>query len=544
MRLTISTRLGGAILAMLILLLACGGAGYFAATKLSGGLDYVTTTAWDAADGAMEGTIGLQGQIITLDALGEADDDATIRELKKRLDEDMALEEESLTRMIGSGLFNDEIKTELAQMRAEFADVRSGMLKAIDRHRENNNAGSELGLMMASESLAETVVGLFEFLGKMEELGDSKVESYATELETVKSVSFSLLIGTVVVGVVLGLLALMMVIRSVIDPIKHVAARFIEIAEGEGDLTVSLPENGNDEITDVSRGFNMFVSKTRRTIQNVVNASNQINDSVSELSQINSSTSQSIGRQQRETDQVATAMNEMVATVQEVARNVSDAASAAHEANDEAIAGKEIVAGTIDKIDHLACEVQQAAQVLHRVEDDSQKVGTVLDVIKDIAEQTNLLALNAAIEAARAGEQGRGFAVVADEVRTLAGRTQQSTEEIQKMIESLQSGTREAVDVMERGQEMTGDTVDQANKAGEALQAIADAVSTITNMTAQVASAAEEQNSVAEEINNNIVNISNHAHETGEASNSSGSATDRLSSLALQLKDAVSHFRI
>ncbi len=544
MRLTISTRLGGAILAMLIMLLACSGAGYLAATKLSGGLDYVTTVAWDAADGSMEGTIGLQGQIITLHTLAEAEDTTKISELKKRLDENMAQEEEALTRMIGSGLFNNDLKAELAQMRADFANVRSDMLKAIDRHRENNNAGSELGLMTASDNMASTVEGLLGFLEEMEELGDSKVESYASELETVKSVSFGTLIGTVAAGVILALLALLMVIKSVIDPIKQVAARFIEIAEGEGDLTVSLPEKGNDEITDVSRGFNMFVSKTRRTIQQVVDTSSQINDSASELSQINGSTSLSIGRQQQETEQVAAAMNEMVATVQEVARNVTDAASAANEANNEANAGQDIVAGAINKIDRLANEVQQAAEVLHRVEDDSQKVGTVLDVIKGIAEQTNLLALNAAIEAARAGEQGRGFAVVADEVRTLAGRTQKSTEEIQKMIENLQSGTREAVNVMERGQEMTGETVAQANQAGEALQAIATAVSTITNMTVQVASAAEEQNSVAEEINANIVNISNLANETGEASECSGSATDQLSKLALQLKAAVSQFRV
>ena len=544
MSMTISTKIGGAILGLGAMLLVCSGAGFYAKNQLSQGLDYVTTTAWDAADGAMEGTIGLQGQIITLNAMAAAEDQATVNELKKKLEHDIVLEEEALSRMTGSGLFNEKLQDELSQMRTEFADVRSKVLNAIDRHHENQNSGSEQNLVMTSGELALKSQIFLGFLKEMEALGDSIVEDYVSELETVKSVSSGFLVGTVVVGIVLALLAFLMVVSAVIKPMKEMAARFNEIADGEGDLTISLPENGNDEITSVSHGFNMFVSKTRRTIQEVMETSNQISASVNELTSINFRSSEVIGRQQKETDQVATAINEMVVTVQEVARNVTDAANAANQANDESLLGQDIVATAISKIDRLANEVQQAAQVLHRVEEDSQKVGTVLDVIKDIAEQTNLLALNAAIEAARAGEQGRGFAVVADEVRTLAGRTQQSTEEIQKMIESLQNGTHEAVDVMERGQEMTGETVEQANKAGEALQAIADAVATITNMTAQVASAAEEQNSVADEINANISNISAHAHETGEAAQQSNLAADQLSDLSAKLHSAVSQFKV
>ncbi len=540
----ISTRIGGAIFGLVAMLLACGGAGYYAASSLSDGIDYVTTTAWDAADGAMEGTIALKGQIITIQSFTQETDPGKMAEMKKHLAEDVATEEEALKRMLATGLFDEKTVAEFKPVLEKFAVLRGELIAAVEKVRVVSNGETITTLYSTQQEFDKTVGQLLSALEKMEEEGDGAVEAYATELETVKSVAFSSLFITVGIGLVIGLLAFLMIVKSVINPLKQVAARFIEIAEGEGDLTIALPVKGNDEIAAVSRGFNLFVSKTRDTIQTVIGASGQINSSVHDLSTINNQTSQVIDRQQQETEQVATAMNEMVATVQEVARNVSDAAEAANSANSEANSGQQVVNAAIAKIDQLAKEVSSAAEVLHRVEDDSQKVGTVLDVIKDIAEQTNLLALNAAIEAARAGEQGRGFAVVADEVRTLAGRTQKSTEEIQVMIESLQSGTRDAVAVMERGQVMTGETVEQANKAGEALQAITAAVDSITNMTAQVASAAEEQNSVAEEINTNIVNISNLSQETGEASQSSGSAVDQLSQLASQLEGAVSRFRV
>lgn len=544
MNINISTKIGGAVLGLGAMLLVCGAVGYYAASKLSDGLEYVTTVAWDAADGAMEATIALQAQIIDINAFTQETDPAHMNTLKQRISDNAEIEDASIARMVETGLFDKDTLNEFKRVSGGFDRSRDELMAAVEKVRVVSDGQTITAMYNAQKEFSAAVDGLLASLTRMEEIGDERVEGYQTELESVRQTAFGLLSITVIAGVVLALLALMMVVTTVIRPIKRITASFMEIAEGQGDLTISLPEKGDDEITAVSRGFNLFVSKTRQTVQDVISASGEINRSVQELSAINSQTNSALSRQQQETDQVAAAMNEMVSTVQEVARNVSDAAHAANEANDESESGQRVVNGAIDKISALAGEVQQAAQVLLRVDEDSKRVGTVLDVIKDIAEQTNLLALNAAIEAARAGEQGRGFAVVADEVRTLAGRTQKSTEEIQKMIETLQAGTREAVSVMERGQEMTSETVDQANKAGEALQVIAAAVATITNMTTQVASAAEEQNAVAEEININIVNINNLASETTEASQHSSAAADQLAELAQRLQQAVSRFRV
>jgi methyl-accepting chemotaxis protein len=269
-----------------------------------------------------------------------------------------------------------------------------------------------------------------------------------------------------------------------------------------------------------------------------------LSTSAEEMSHVSDQANQAMMGQRQETDQVATAMNQMTATVHEVAQNAQLAAESASQANSEVSTGQGVVNDAIRAIGSLVQKVEQASDVIHNLESDSVEIGSVLDVIRSIAEQTNLLALNAAIEAARAGEQGRGFAVVADEVRVLAQRTQTSTEEIQKMIERLQSGSHEAVEAMNQSRSQADVTRDTAAKAGEVLTAITSSVTNINDMNALIASAAEEQNAVAEEVNRNVVNISQASEATAESVASTARSSEDLRNVAEELKHVVSRLKV
>jgi methyl-accepting chemotaxis protein len=251
-----------------------------------------------------------------------------------------------------------------------------------------------------------------------------------------------------------------------------------------------------------------------------------------------------LNQQETEIEKVAAAINEMATTVQEVSRHASNASAAALSADDGSSNGYQVVTEVIAAINDLAGEVQQISLTISSLKEDSVKIGTVLDVIKDIAEQTNLLALNAAIEAARAGEQGRGFAVVADEVRTLASRTQQSTQEIQEMIEHLQNGALNATLAIDKGQDKTQTTVDKAQVAGKALSDITHAVSKIVEMNTQIATAAEEQSAVAEEINRNVSSIKTLSGKTATGAEYTAASSQELSQVAENLQQMISSFSL
>ena len=345
-------------------------------------------------------------------------------------------------------------------------------------------------------------------------------------------------------ALLLGLLMFGWLSAQLVRPLNLAVRSMEDIASGEGDLTRRLPVEGRDEMARLAAAFNHFIVRVQDTVRQVTSSSGKVSGSAQSMLDITLMTGDGVQRQRSEIESVATAMNEMTATVQEVARNAAHAAAAAGEASEEAQNGRRVVEASIQSIRALAADIVATAESIDRLSADSDAIGSVMDVIRGVAEQTNLLALNAAIEAARAGEHGRGFAVVADEVRTLAQRTQQSTREIQIMVERLQGGARDAVAAMERGREQTEATVRQAAGAGESLAAITRSVASISDMNTQIATAAEEQSAVAEEINRNIATINSVADQTAEGAAQTASASEDLAALAADLQAAVARFKV
>ena len=331
-------------------------------------------------------------------------------------------------------------------------------------------------------------------------------------------------------------------IRSVSETVKKLNNAANGMAEG--DLTIQCESSSNDELGQVISAFNDLGNKFRSVITELKASTIQLASAAEETSVITSETSHRIKQQQSETEQVVTAMNQMTITVQDVARNAGMADGAAHDADEKANEGISVAASALTATEDLAKEVQLAADVIQRLEAESDSIGAVIDVIRGIAEQTNLLALNAAIEAARAGEQGRGFAVVADEVRTLAGRTQQSTQEIQGMIERLQQGAKDAGAAMNQGQDKAKHSLHQVERADEALNEISHAVARIKEMNSQIATAAEEQGTVAEEINRNIVAISDLSSESAQGAEETSQASSEQAQLAVSLDKLAMKFTV
>jgi methyl-accepting chemotaxis protein len=349
------------------------------------------------------------------------------------------------------------------------------------------------------------------------------------------------LVSTLLV-LLFGILAAVIITRQITRPLRET----LEVVEriAGGDLSHNLRVTRRDDLGVLQQGIARMGTTLRELIGGIRDGVTQIASAAEELSAVTEQTSAGVNSQKIETDQVATAMHEMTATVQEVARNAEDASQAAAAADAEAREGDQVVNQAIDQIERLAVEVGRSTEAMAVLQQESDKIGSVMDVIKAVAEQTNLLALNAAIEAARAGEAGRGFAVVADEVRGLAQRTQKSTEEIQTLVAALQSGTQHVASVMNSSRSLTDSSVTLTRQAGTSLQGITRTVSNIQSMNQQIAAAAEQQSAVAEEISRSIINVRDVSEQTAAASDETAKSSIELARLGNQLQMMVSHFRI
>jgi len=360
--------------------------------------------------------------------------------------------------------------------------------------------------------------------------------------ESRSSLTTMLIIGVLIA--VAGLLAIWLISRRIPRPLRDMVVMLDNIGQGEGDLTQRLHIDSRNELGQIATGFNTFLTRLQGMISEVVGSVQKVSDASEHTADIAIRTDKGVQTQLAEIELVATAVHEMTATAQDVARNATQAAEAASHADRAANQGRHIVQDTGATITELAGEIGRAVDVVQTLARDSENIDAILVTIRSIAEQTNLLALNAAIEAARAGEQGRGFAVVADEVRNLAQKTQQATGEIQQMIQQLQNGTRDVVQVMEQSQSRTQRSVEQADAAAEALQAITQAVSLINDMNNQIASAAEEQSAVAEDINRNVTKIGQVAQDVAGGAEEASQASAGLTRLAEQQRRLINQFKV
>lgn len=376
---------------------------------------------------------------------------------------------------------------------------------------------------------------------------DLRLQAFKGAIADSNSSANALITVGIIMGVVTTILlfaAALPVVKGIKGNILQVVGSLRDIAQENGDLTVRIHTSSEDEIGELVKWFNQFIEKLQGVVKDIVNASLPLSDLAQNLNQLTDDTNRTIDVQQRSANQAKDAVDTMNASVADVADSAALAARAASEATAAATEGQSVVHETVSSIRQLAENVQASSEVIKQLEVDSNKVGTVLDVIKGIAEQTNLLALNAAIEAARAGEQGRGFAVVADEVRTLASRTQQSTEEIHNTIEQLQNAARSAVSVMVKGTDRADISVQTANKAGQSLNVITETINRISSMNQQIASATDQQQAVATNIVSHVDEIHQRTLETSESSARLAVVSQELADLATNLNAIARQFRV
>lgn len=480
-----------------------------------------------------EATVTVTDVLVTDDtsALGVAVKDITA--LAKDLDTKFA------SVQADSSATSNEYYSDTQASLTKFKQLTVGSGNILDTYQRQLAVRADAkNFLSQSDSVAlEAQTHLSQVINKVKGLTQSIKEDAADKVSS----SRTLLISFAVIAILVAAGVNYWVLQSITKPLNEVLRVIGKVSDG--DLKEKAQIYSEDELGRLSNGFNGLIDALRSMLTEIGQSSHQLSASAEQTTTISSQSNENISHQKEQTDMIATAMTEMTATVDDVANSANNTLLEVQKANNEAVDGQKVVQESIETINKLAQEIERAAAVTDKLDQYSTNIGAVLDVIRGIADQTNLLALNAAIEAARAGEQGRGFAVVADEVRTLASKTQESTSEIQEMIERLQTGTREAVAVMKSSRGEAQNSVDQTAIAGESLQKITQAVSVINDMSTHIASAAEEQSSVSQEMHQNVSSISEMADKTSQGASENLAASQELARLAEHMQTLVGRFK-
>ena len=470
---------------------------------------------------------------------------------------------------LGQGFLNsssstrfDELLQQLEKLQAEYGlklqdalgsskPAHAALASLADASKASLKQGSELfeEQVVVAETLDAPWQGFYDdvstLMAKTYQLDEATLTFLEQQLEQRLSENRTHMIGLVAALASVFLLIFYLYAgfyASTRTTLRRLGATMDKVAAG--DMTVPFVAHSRDELGDLGQVFNATVAKIHDLIERVGHTVNQVEHQAGQVESVSASSNQAVSGQRSQIEQVATAMNQMSSTAQEVARSAAAAVSSAHSVNDETVSGRGLVQSQQGSIAALASEIDQSVRVINQLAIDSQSISRVLEVIKSIAEQTNLLALNAAIEAARAGEQGRGFAVVADEVRTLARRTQHSTEEIEQMIAKLHSGVGAAVKAMGTSHEMANGTVGQSEKVQQALENILGAVGMIVDQNQQIAAAVEQQTAVAHDIDQNIVEINRAGEHAAQGAHQTEEASRQLSLQVIELKQLIGAFRV
>jgi len=471
----------------------------------------------------------------TLSAAVTTGDDDTLQLAKQRAD-NLASHFRDIQNI--DSLYSQEIRTISDGFQSYFKDAYQISTEMMSGTADFSTLGDRTERLNKTYDQAHSQ--LTRFRNQLDATFKNSIELANSQAANMVTVGF--IVGGITIVVLFGVsIPISSAIRT---NMNRVIASLKDIAQEDGDLTVRLRTESKDEIGELVFWFNSFIEKLQEVIKQVVGSTAPVAELVHSLTQLSEEAQQGNATQRDSADQTKRAVDDMNVSVSRVANNAADAAEAAQMANDETDKGRKVVERTVQSINSLAHNITEASEVISQLESDSNSVSMVLDVIKGIAEQTNLLALNAAIEAARAGEQGRGFAVVADEVRSLASRTQESTEEIHKIIEKLQSAARSAVGVMSSSTQQAEQSVSSAGEAGESLSTISETINRINSMNMEIARSTDEQQSVASIIVKRMTDIHERTESASERADRLNQASEQLQHMATELEQVVAQFKV